>query len=345
MQRLVLIDGHAIIHRAYHALPPLTSSSGQLVNAVYGFVSMLLRVIEELKPTHMAVCFDLPGPTFRHEAYIAYQAKRPVMDKELSGQIELVHEVVEAAGIPIYTAAGFEADDVIGTLAGQSKSKFKSKIDEVVIVTGDRDILQLVSGPTSPRLRGASKVKVYMTIRGLAEAKMFDEKEVEEYIGIKPEQIIDYKALIGDSSDNYPGVPGIGPKTAVGLLKKYASLDILYRKMEGARLDSTSSARRGGWKLEGITPAVVQKLKEGKEAAMLSQNLAQIRTDAPVELDLERAHLRDLRENEGFIEKLRELRFKSLVARLDSARLGRLNSGNPPSRKATEGRGGQMGLL
>lgn len=327
MNRLVLLDGHAIIHRAYHALPPLTSSSGQLVNAVYGFVSMLLRVVDKLKPTYLAVCFDLPGPTFRHEAYIAYQAKRPIMEKDLSDQIELVHEVVEAAGIPIYTAPGFEADDVIGTLAEQAKIKFKSKITEVVIVTGDRDILQLVSGPTSLKLRGASKVKVYMTIRGLTEARMFDEKEVEEYMGIKPSQIVDYKALIGDSSDNYPGVPGVGPKTAIGLLKEYGSLDILYQKMESRK-----------WKIEGIALRVAQKLQEGKEAAILSQKLAEIRTDAPVELDLERAKLGDLRENEGFIEKLKELRFKSLVGRLSG----------PASTKVSARQGktnGQMGLI
>lgn len=324
VQKLVLIDGHAIIHRAYHALPPLTSSSGQLVNAVYGFVSMLLRVIEGLKPSYLAVCFDLPIPTFRHEAYIAYQAKRPVMDKELSGQIELVHEVVEAAGIPIYTSPGFEADDVIGTLARQAAKTQNAKrktqnrgVIEVIIVTGDRDILQLVN----------KNVKVYMTIRGLADAKLFNEKEVEEYMGIKPEQIVDYKALTGDASDNYPGVPGIGPKTAIGLLEKYNNLEILYRKMKD-----------GGWKLEGVAPAAAQKLKEGEDAAMLSQNLAQIRTDAPVELDLEKAKLGDLAKNEKFIEKLREFRFRSLVSRLDIDK-------DIEKRKAQKKHNGQMGLL
>ncbi len=303
-KRLVLIDGHAIIHRAYHALPPLTSSSGQLVNAVYGFASMLLRVIEELKPTHMAVCFDLPGPTFRHEAYIGYQAKRPVMDKELSSQIELVHEVVTAAGIPIYIAPGFEADDVLGTLARQAART------EVVIVTGDRDILQLVGG----------RVKVYMTIRGLADAKMFGEKDVEEYIGVKPSQIVDYKALIGDSSDNYPGATGIGPKTALSLLGQFDNIENIYKN------------------LDKIPGKVAGKLKDGHDGAILSQNLAQIRTDAPVELDLEKAKLSDLAKNEKFVEKLREFRFRSLVARL----------GEPASAKVSARQGktnGQMGLI
>lgn len=296
-QRLVLIDGHAIIHRAYHALPPLTSPGGQQTNAVYGFISMLFRVITELKPAYLAVAFDLPVPTFRHAAYIAYQAHRPHMEQEMKDQIKLVHEVVEAAGIPVYTAPGFEADDVIGTLARQGiahSAKRKGRVGEVVIVTGDRDMLQLIR----------NRVKVYAPIKGLSEARIFDRDAVEEYIGLSPEQIVDYKALIGDQSDNYPGVPGIGPKTAVGLLREFGSLERIYQ------------AKGKRQKVKSISPVILERLERGREAAILSQKLARISTSAPVKLDLEQAKFEPLEKNEKFISKLRELGFKSLIRRL-----------------------------
>ena len=208
MKRLVLIDGHAILHRAYHAFPStLKTRKGELVNAVYGFSRMLLTVLEDLKPQYLVVAFDLPQPTFRHQEYVGYQIQRPEMDKELFGQIERVYQIVKALNIPIFTAPGFEADDVIGTLAKQAKNL------EVMIVTGDRDIMQLVN----------KKVKVYSPRKGFAEPEIFDEKKVKEFLGITPQQVIDYKALTGDPSDNYPGVSGIGPKTAVKLLSRFKS--------------------------------------------------------------------------------------------------------------------------
>ncbi|MDO8503943.1 MAG: 5'-3' exonuclease H3TH domain-containing protein [bacterium] len=326
MQRLVLIDGHAIAYRAYHALPPLTSRGGQLVNAVYGFTSMLLKVIADLKPTHIAVAFDLPVPTFRHEAYIAYQAKRPAMDREMSDQLEWVREVVEAAGIPIYTSPGFEADDVIGTLALQAvqTQKSKVKIDEVVIVTGDRDMMQLVG----------RKVKVYAPIKGLSEARLFDSKGVKEYIGVAPSQIVDYKALMGDSADNYPGVPGIGPKTAVALIEQFGSLENLYKKMEN-----------GKWKMENVSLATAEKLKEGHDAAMLSQKLARIVADAPVKLDLEHAKLTKPEGNEKLIEKLREFGFRSLIKRVGGEDGGERKSSKGRSASGRKKGSGQMNLV
>ena len=219
MKRLVLIDGHAILHRAYHAFPKtLTTSRGELVNAVYGFTRMLLKVIEDLKPTYLAVAFDIAKPTFRHQEFIGYQAHRPAMEAEMEGQIERVYQVVRTLNIPIFTAEGYEADDVIGTLADQAAKRRT----ETVIVTGDKDIMQLVKG----------RVKVYTPVKGFSGAKIFSQKEVKELLGVKPKQIVDYKALVGDSSDNYPGVHGIGPKTAVKLLKKYRDLDTIYKKIE-----------------------------------------------------------------------------------------------------------------
>ncbi|MBI4059200.1 hypothetical protein HY404_03095 [Candidatus Microgenomates bacterium] len=321
-KRLVLIDGNAILHRAYHALPPLTSRSGQLVNAVYGFCAMLFKVVNDLQPDFLAVTFDTPKPTFRHAAYVGYQAHRPRMESDLSDQIELVHEVVRAADIPIYEEPGYEADDVIGTLAMQAVSENqatqktqktqktrkpesqKARISdiqnlrssessefsgplEVIIVSGDRDLLQLVN----------DRVKVYMPIKGVTEAKLFGTAEVEERMGVKPSQIVDLKALMGDASDNYPGIPGIGPKTAAILIGKFGTLENIFSQ------------------LDKIDDKTVAKLAAGHESGVLSKKLARIEINAPVTLDLEKVRLTPLVGNKNLIEKLAEFGFKSLTAR------------------------------
>jgi DNA polymerase-1 len=274
MNRLLLIDGNAVLHRAYHALPPLTAPDGSLVNAVYGFTTMLLRLMTDLKPTHVAVAFDRPKPTFRKKLFADYQAKRPEMDEELSDQIPKVHRLIESFGIPIFEKDGFEADDVIGTLA---KNRPKT-IDQVVIVTGDRDILQLVED---------EKILVYMPTKGLSEAKLYDEKAVVERMGVKPAKIPDYKALAGDSSDNYPGVPGIGPKTAIALLTKYKSI-------------------AGVLKSKELTT-------EEKESAKMSHDLATIRTNVPLEGSL--TALKSLNTPDA-VEALASFGFRSLIKRI-----------------------------
>jgi DNA polymerase I len=282
MKRLVLIDGHAILHRAYHAFPlTLKTHRGELVNAVYGFSRIFLTVLEDLKPQYLAVAFDLPQPTFRHQEYVGYQVQRPEMDRELSGQIERVYQIVKALNIPIFTAPGFEADDVVGTLAKQAQNL------EVIIVTGDRDIMQLVN----------KKVKVYSSRKGFTEPEIFDEKKVKEFLGVIPKQIIDYKALIGDSSDNYPGVSGIGPKTAVKLLSQFKSLKKIYKN------------------LAKIEPVLREKLKQGKEAAMLSQRLATIVTKVPLKLKLKACLVHDY-DQEKAIRLFEELDFRSLIRKL-----------------------------
>lgn len=266
MNRLVLIDGNAILHRAYHAIPPLTAPDGSVVNAVYGFATMLFRLFNDLKPTHMAITFDRAAPTFRKKLFEGYQAKRPKMDDELVGQIDKVHELVEAFGIPVFEKDGYEADDVIGSLCQQVKSrklKVESEIDQVIIVTGDRDILQLVVD---------EKVLVYMPTKGLSEAKLYGEKDVVERMGVMPKLIPDLKGLMGDASDNYPGVEGIGPKTAVSLLNQYGSIKGIYRSLKEFK----------GKKLNGVSDAVVEKLTAGEESALLSQNLATIRTNVKI---------------------------------------------------------------
>jgi len=283
MQKLLLVDGNAILHRAYHALPPLTDRSGQIINAVYGFSIMLLKAIEDLKPSYLAVCFDTPKPTFRHKEYIGYQAQRPKMDSELSSQIKIVKDLLVSFGIPFYEIEGFEADDLIGTLAKKAGEKF-----EVFIATGDRDILQLVD----------DRVKVYSPIKGLSQTKIFDRKTVEEELGIKPEQIVDYKGLVGDASDNYPGVAGIGPKTAVKLLSRFGNIEKIYKN------------------IDKIEKNVADKLKLGYKSAILSKNLAQIVKDAPLNFSEQETRFKGVKNNDMLMAKLKELGFKSLIARL-----------------------------
>lgn len=280
MGKLILIDGNAILHRAFHALPPLTTKRGEPINAVYGFISMLLRVVQDLKPTHIAVAFDEKEPTFRHKEFAQYQAQRPAMADELSGQFEKAKRVIKAFGIPIYSKSGYEGDDVIGTLAGDAK-------EDVVIVTGDRDILQLVGG----------RVKVYLPIVGLSSAKLMGEKEVKEKLGIVPKQIADYKALVGDPSDNYPGVAGIGPKTAISLLEKYINLDGIYAH------------------LEEISPAVREKLIKGKDDVKLSLRLATIVKDIPVKLDIGACGRWDI-DSQTVLDLFSKFGFKTLTERV-----------------------------
>lgn len=294
MKRLILIDGNAILHRAYHALPPLTAPDGSVVNAVYGFGTMLLRLIGDLKPTHVAVAFDRPKPTFRKELFAGYQAKRPKMDEELADQIPKVHALVSGFGIPIFEKDGFEADDIIGTLAKHAK---KDGIDQVVIVTGDRDMLQLVED---------EKILVWMPTKGLSEAKLYGEKEVGERMGVVPNKIPDFKALAGDPSDNYPGVPGIGPKTAVALLTKYKSLEKILKTKE-------------------LTPSE-------KESAHMSHDLATIRTNVPLEGSL--APLGSLNRPEA-IRELTTLGFRTILKRITGEKSESRPNAEDPRRAAS----------
>ncbi len=289
---LVIIDGHAILYRAFHALPPLTTSKGQIVNAVYGFISMLLRVVEDLRPTHLVVVFDRPAPTFRKKMFADYQIQRPEMDKNMVPQIELVHKVLSEMGVPIYEMDGYEADDLIGTIVQRINNKeqeTKKQNVKSIIVTGDRDILQLVDENT----------KVYMPQKGLSQANLYGEQEVIEKLGIKPEKIVEYKGLVGDASDNYPGVAGIGPKTAIDLLDKYETVEGIYSHLSEIK-----------------SPAVKEKLEKNKDVAFLSKKLATIMTDVPFEFHVENNCIPDF--NNAKVRWLfEEMEFKSLIIRLE----------------------------
>src|SRR3990167_3955183 len=248
MKKLVLIDGHALVHRAFHALPPtLNSPKGVPTNAVYGFTSVLLKMIKDLKPDYIAATYDLAGPTFRHEEFADYKAHREKAPNELYAQIPLTKDVVRAFAIPIYEKQGFEADDLIGALAEIAK---KEKDLQVVIVTGDMDTLQLVEG---------NKVVVFTLRKGLTDTVTYDEEEVEKRYGIRPDQVIDFKGLKGDPSDNIPGVPGIGEKTASMLIQEYGSMEDLYKKIE----KETGKSK--------LSPKLKEKLIENKDQAFFSK--------------------------------------------------------------------------
>jgi len=283
---LVLIDGHALAYRAFHALPlqAFTTKLGEPTNATYGFTRTLMDLIlSDNPPKYLAVSFD-QGMTARDELYEDYKATREKMPDELDVQLRRIREVVEAFNVPILEVDGYEADDVLGTIARQAKEKGTP----VLIVTGDRDLLQLVDDNTEVQLPER---------RSVSEQRIYDEAAVREKMGVRPDQIVDYKALVGDSSDNIPGVYGVGKKTAVRLLEKYGNLDSVFKHVE----DVKSRFRN--------------RLEEGRESAYLSYRLARIRTDAPIELDLDACVTEEFNPKD-VLQLFHELEFRSLTGRL-----------------------------
>ncbi len=288
--RLVLFDGNAIVHRAFHAFEttkPLTvSKTGEVISAVYGFALMLLKAINELKPTHYAIAFDRAAPTFRHELFDEYKAQRPKTPDELVGQLARVRQLVEAFRIPIYELDGFEADDVLGTLSRQASERGI----EAIIVTGDADAMQLVS----------PQVKVlYPKPRGtFSDTTLYDEAAVIQKYGINPQQIADLKALKGDPSDNIPGVPGIGDKTATKLIQQFGTIDQIY-----AHID------------EVTPPKLRDTLRENEALARRSKELATIVTQTPVTLNLDDCRVSQYDRHQA-TDLFRELEFYSLLPKL-----------------------------
>ncbi|MGH2388120.1 MAG: 5'-3' exonuclease H3TH domain-containing protein, partial [Chloroflexota bacterium] len=285
MAKLLLIDGHALLYRAYHATSDttMTTSRGEPTNAIFGFAGVLLKVLQTEAPTHAAVAFDLPIPTFRHERYAEYKAHRPPMAESLVVQSERVREMVRVFGFPIYEVPGFEADDVLGTLAGQAAAQGV----DTVILSGDLDTLQLI-GP---------HVRVLTPGRGPVTTSLYDADAVKARYGLTPNHLPDYKALVGDTSDNIPGVPGIGAKTASKLLAQFATIEELFAHVEEL-------------------PERTRKLLDGREPqAVASKYLATIVTDVPVALDLSRGELWHYDRDEAF-RLFTELEFFSMIERL-----------------------------
>jgi len=297
-KRLLIIDTNALIHRAYHALPPLRNKKGELINAVYGFCLVFLKVLKELEPDFIIAAFDLPFPTFRHKKFKGYKAKRPPTPKELYQQIPKIKEILEAFNIPIFEKEDFEADDIIGTLAAFSTKKVMTPPIEIIILSGDTDILQLVNPQT----------KVYVLKRGVKDIVLFDENLVKEkFQGLNPKQILDFKALRGDPSDNIPGVTGIGEKTAIKLLLEFGSLENLYKEI-----------KEDSEKAKNLKSKLKKTLLNYEEQAFLSKDLAQINQDVPINFKLEQCRWGKY-DKEKVTQILKNLEFYSLIEKLSRA--------------------------
>ena len=283
--RLLLFDGNALVHRAHHALPPLTiSRTGEVISAVFGFASMLLKAINELKPTHLAVAFDRPERTFRHHEFEAYKAHRPATAPELLPQFARVRLLLDAFRIPTFDSPGLEADDVLGTLSLQAQRLGV----ETVIVTGDTDAMQLV----------APGVRLLTPRRGFADTVVYDEAMVRERYSLEPCQIADLKSLVGDTSDNIPGVAGIGDKTAVRLLQQFGSVEGIYER------------------LQEVSPTKLRELlRRNEDLSRLGKRLATIIRDAPVTLDLEACRFGSY-DRDQVVQIFRDWEFRSLLAKL-----------------------------
>jgi len=296
MKKLILIDANAIVHKAFHALPPLTNREGEQINAIYGFASILLKIINELKPDYLAAAYDLPAPTFRHIEYDGYKAQRPEAPDELKYQIPKTQEILQGFNTPFFCKEGFEADDVIGTIA----KKFSDKL-EILILTGDLDTLQLVN----------KNIKIYALRRGMTDTVIYDAKQVFERYGLKPEQMIDYKGLRGDPSDNIPGIKGVGEKTAIILLKEFKTIENMYKIIDKMKPEQVKNYKF-------LTPRLLERIKQEKQMAFFSRKLATIHCKVPIKVSLE-----DLDWKKGYNIKNAELaldkfHFKSLINRLYS---------------------------
>jgi len=305
---LVLLDAHAIIHRAYHALPEFLSSKGEPTGALYGLASMLMKIITDLKPDYIVACYDLPQKTFRHEAYEAYKGTRAKTDPALISQLKDSRKIFEAFNIPIYDAPGFEADDVIGTITEKMKAPFPSGRAgdglsvgggvNIIIASGDMDTMQLVDD---------KKVQVYTLKKGINDTILYDEKEVIKRFGFKPELLPDYKGLRGDPSDNIIGIKGIGEKTATSLIVNFGTIEEIYKKI---KKDTEL------FKKAGISPRIIELIKNNEEEALFSKTLAKIRFDAPVNFVLPEKTFWNSVDVKKVEEVFSEFEFRSLLGRL-----------------------------
>lgn len=294
-KRLVILDTHAILHRAYHALPDFASSKGEPTGALYGLISMLVRIATELEPDYIAATLDLPKPTHRHIAYDKYKSHRPQADDALVSQINTARDVLDAFGIPRYELEGFEADDLIGTIVEVMKP---NKDIDIIIASGDMDTMQLIVD---------DRVRVFTLKKGLTDTVLYNEEAVLKRYGFPPALIADYKGLRGDPSDNIPGVKGIGEKTATTLIATFGSIETIYKTLE-----------KHPEKLEeaGVKEGMIKKLAEGKEDAEFSKQLATIRCDAPINFTLPAREWKESIDTKSVENILSRFEFRSLVPRV-----------------------------
>lgn len=304
---ILLIDGNAIVHRSFHGIPALKTKDGTQVNAVYGFASTILSVIHDFHPEYLAVAFDVGKKTFRNDKFANYKATRVKAPDELYAQFPLVKEVCRELNIPQFGVKNYEADDVIGTISAKISNKIQNSNVKnqktnnqqlkVIIVTGDMDTLQLVN----------EDVNVYSVSRGIKKAEIFDSEKVEEKYGFEAKYLVDYKGLRGDPSDNIPGVPGIGEKTATTLIKQFSTVEKLYDYLEG-------KSQKEDCKIQ-ISKRIKQLLLDNKKQALLSKDLATIRCDVLFDFKLQDAKVSDYDPKKA--RKLFEkFDFKSLIKRL-----------------------------
>jgi len=290
-KKLLLIDSNSLIHRAFHALPPLTNRKGDQLGAVYGFLLVFFKGLKDINPQYVAAAFDVKGPTFRHKEFDLYKAQRPKMSFDLSQQIPKVKRVLRSFRVPIFEKQGFEADDIIGTISQIMSSEENI---ETIIMSGDKDLFQLID----------SKTKVYGLRKGVKDTVLYNIEEVIlKYEGLKPKQLIDFKGLRGDPSDNITGVPGVGEKTGIKLIKTFGSLEKLYEELEEKE------------KIEGVSKRIREKLLNNKKEAFLSKKLVKIKCDVPINFTLKDCLFDDykIEEIKGIFN---EFEFNSLVEKI-----------------------------
>jgi DNA polymerase-1 len=315
---LVLLDAHAIIHRAYHALPEFLSSAGEPTGALYGLSSMLMKIITELKPDYIVACYDLPQKTFRHIAYDAYKAGRAKTDEALIVQLKKSRQIFEAFNIPIYDAPGFEADDILGTIVEQLKNPVRGREGSqrpsasnginIIIASGDMDTMQLVDG---------KKVQVYTLKKGINDTILYDEEAVMERFHFKPKLLPDYKGLRGDPSDNIIGIKGIGEKTAENLIVNFGTIEEIYKQLRITNYELR-------FKKVGISDRMIELLKNNEEEALFSKTLATIRTDAPIDFEIPAKTFWENIQPKKVEQMFSDFKFKSLMARLKNFLGGKL---------------------
>ena len=290
-KRLIIIDSNALLHRSFHALPPLATKSGQETGAVYGFLLTLFKAIKDLQANYIVACFDTKAKTFRHEKFEEYKAQRPKTPDGIISQIPITKEILNAFKIPVFAEEGFEADDLIATICSMAPNQEKNL--EVYILSGDLDNLQLVN----------ENVKVYTLGKGIKDTVIYDISKVKERFDVEPLQMIDFKALTGDSSDNIPGVPGIGKKTAAEIIQKYGNLKNLYYEL------ATDTAV--------LKPKVKEALKKNKETAFMALSLVETKKDVDIDFNLEDCKFGNFNQKE-LKQKFEKLEFNTLINRLAS---------------------------
>ncbi|MDP2741711.1 MAG: 5'-3' exonuclease H3TH domain-containing protein [bacterium] len=290
-KRLIIIDSNSLLHRAFHALPPLTTKKGEQTGAVYGFLLILFKAIKDLQSNHIVACFDTKAPTFRHEKFKGYKAQRPRTPQEILNQLPKIKEILEVFKIPIFAKEGFEADDLIATIS--KKAEEYDNLSEIYILSGDLDNLQLVN----------EKTKVYTLGKGIKDTVLYDKNRVITRFGVEPKQMNDFKALTGDPSDNIPGVAGIGKKTAADLIKQFETIENLYKEI--------------GEGMANIKTRTKDLLLDNKEKAYLSKELVKTKRDVDIQFVFEDCKFGNFDQKE--VENIfRELEFNTLVTRLSS---------------------------